>query len=81
MIYDRDLREMRRVLMAMIVMLALLTVEKLLRRDWMTAACNACWVGCCLIACSSTKALQKTRDEVRIVNAMIHRFDEEHEHD
>lgn len=69
--YDRDLRFIRWLFIGLALSLVANGVSSVRTRIWSAVLSSLLWTVCCLSMVASCKSQQRTRDEVRIVQAGI----------
>jgi hypothetical protein len=69
MMYDRDLKWIRRAAIVIGILNLTATVSNLLARNWATGIASLLWVSGVWLLMTTIRANQKTRDEVRIASA------------
>lgn len=69
--YDKDIRICRWILTALTFSLMLAACAEARAGQWLNVIVTALWTSSCVMARSSCRSQQKTRDELRITGALI----------
>jgi hypothetical protein len=73
--YDQDILWVRRIMAVIAILLLVNTAFLIATRkspsDWLGVSANLLWAWACVMLCRHGKAMQKTRDEIRITVAAM----------
>lgn len=79
MIYDRDIRWERRVLVALLLVNLAMAAANFAERHWLIAATCLIWTSSCAVALRMARDHQMCRDEMRLIAAALAAAESAHE--